>query len=77
MRGQPARHGLDELGAFLADRVRDGEPHDGAVRFEIVDAARPALLRQLGLPFVAPFEDEAPGRIDLDDLAGIRGAARR
>src|SRR3984957_14487306 len=74
-----AGHRLDESRLRPIDPVNDAQLYSFGA-FDLLDfegAERITLGLQFRTPFVTPFDDETPGRIRLDDLAGIGNAAIR
>jgi hypothetical protein len=51
--------------------MRDGQLYGAARRLQIDGAARISFGFELRPEVVAPFEDKAPGRIKLDNLARV------
>ena len=66
-----AGNGLDELGIRAIHHMGDGQLHGVGDRVKIDRAARISFGFQLWPEFVAPLEDEAFGRINLDNLARV------
>jgi hypothetical protein len=62
---------VDELRLRAICHIGDGQPHGTGHRLEIDSAVRIPFGFQFRPEFVASFEYEALGRVDLDNLASV------
>src|SRR5437867_9463938 len=70
-----SRHGIDEfICALLLGLMGDRTLHHTALRFDLDRAACIAFRLEIGHELVAPFDDDALERIDVEDLAGVGDA---
>ncbi|BAB51072.1 mll4411 [Mesorhizobium japonicum MAFF 303099] len=72
---RPALTDIRDQPVWAVGLVGDGKLHQLAVLFYGEGAARVAVFLDLRHPLIAPFDDQAPRRVDLEDLARVGDAA--